>query len=86
MAVGHSPAAKLSTTRDRTANPTGEERDGKKGALVEGIVWLCDGGEMETYWDAYCRMIQIGDAEQGVKKPMLKLRIFEQRMRQLSLR
>jgi hypothetical protein len=50
--------------------------DGKKGALVEGIVWLCDGGEIETYWDA----------EQGIKKPVLKLRAFEQRMRQLSLR
>jgi hypothetical protein len=52
----------------------GEERDGKKGALVESIVWMCDGGEMEQYWDAYWRMMQIGDAEQCIKKPMLKLR------------
>jgi len=38
MAVGHSPTAKLSTTRDQTTNLTREEKDGKKGALVEGVV------------------------------------------------
>jgi hypothetical protein len=55
----------------------GAERDGKKGAVVEGIIWLCDGGEMETYWDAYRRMMQIGDVEAGIKKPMLKIRTLK---------
>ena len=57
----------------------GDERDGKKGAVVQGVVWKCDGGDMEVYWDASRRMMQIGDAEQGIKKPMLKLRTFRQK-------